>query len=230
MKPYHQIAIAECGEPLVPIPLENFAVISPPPYLALGADYGGRSPYFLRRSVLEALERAQQDLQQWQPGWKIQIFDAYRPVEVQQYMVDYTFTAVLQARNLSLAALSPQQQEAIWEEVYQLWAVPSENPTTPPPHSTGAAVDVRLLDAAGEIVDMGGEIDELSARSHPDYYANSTEPRDRDYCKRRQLLKTAMVEAGFAAHPGEWWHFSLGDQMWAWLTQSPIARYGRCEN
>ncbi|MCZ0900835.1 D-alanyl-D-alanine dipeptidase, partial [Microcoleus sp. HI-ES] len=38
---------------------------------------------------------------------------------------------------------------------------------------------------------------------------------------------------GFQQHPNEWWHFCLGDQMWAWLTNQNnsgsqlIARYGR---
>jgi D-alanyl-D-alanine dipeptidase len=36
-----------------------------------------------------------------------------------------------------------------------------------------------------------------------------------------------MGEAGFAQHPGEWWHFSWGDQLWAWRTQQPGAVYGR---
>ena len=36
-------------------------------------------------------------------------------------------------------------------------------------------------------------------------------------------------------HPKEWWHFSYGDQLWAWLYQQAnpddlaIARYGRVE-
>jgi D-alanyl-D-alanine dipeptidase len=44
-----------------------------------------------------------------------------------------------------------------------------------------------------------------------------------------------MESAGFLRHPGEWWHFSLGDQLWAWLynqrnpESSMIARYGRIE-
>ncbi|WP_353813074.1 M15 family metallopeptidase [Moorena sp. SIO1G6] len=33
----------------------------------------------------------------------------------------------------------------------------------------------------------------------------------------RQLLKNLMYSAGFRCHPREWWHFCLGDQMWAWL-------------
>jgi D-alanyl-D-alanine dipeptidase len=230
MKPYQKIPILECGEPLVPIPLEQFAVESPHPYQKLGAPYGETSPYYLRHSVVAALVDAQAQLHQKHPGWRIQIFDAYRPVAVQQFMVDHTFAEVVQAQKLSATALSDNQRQAIWQQVYQIWAVPNLNPMTPPPHSTGAAVDITLVDAAGETVDMGSAIDELSPRSHPDYYASSLE---QPYHHHRQLLRDLMYSAGFRRHPGEWWHFCLGDQMWAWLcnqenpTEMVSARYGR---
>lgn len=233
MKPYHSVVIQECGEPLVPIPLEVFAVESPHPYEKLGADYQGKSPYFLRQGVLEALIAAQNQLEQICPGWQIQIFDAYRPIQVQQFMVDYTFASVLEQRGLIAAELSPSQQEQIWQEVYQLWAIPSYNPLTPPPHSTGAAIDLTLVDAQGQVVDMGGSIDELSERSQPNYYENNPTPEAQEYHRRRELLSGVMKGAGFSRHPGEWWHFSLGDQMWAWLHNQdfphhPVnARYGR---
>jgi D-alanyl-D-alanine dipeptidase len=101
---------------------------------------------------------------------------------------------------------------------------------TPPPHSTGAAVDITLVDAKGQTIDMGSAIDELSLRSHPDHYANSPEL---PYHYYRQLLHDVMHSAGFRRHLGEWWHFSLGDQMWAWLcrqenpSHTVAARYGR---
>lgn len=233
MKQYHKIAIIECGEPLVPIPLEQFAVESPHPYQKLGAPYGERSPYYLRQAVLDSLIQAQSQLQRQHPNWRIQIFDAYRPVEVQQFMVDYTFAQVVRAMGLNPSELTQSQQQAIWEQVYQFWAVPNLNPATPPPHSTGAAVDVTLVDETGLPVDMGSAIDEISPVSHPDYYANSTEPTKHLYHRQRQLLRDVMVSSGFVRHPGEWWHFSLGDQMWAWLynqenPHNPVnARYGR---
>ena len=233
-KPYHEIAIRECNEPLVAIPLERFAVESPHPYQKLGADYGGKSPYYLRQGVVEALIQSQNYLARLHPGWRIQIFDAYRPIAVQQFMVDYTFNVAAQQKGLNLEQLSPQQQEAIWQQVYQLWAIPSSDWLTPPPHSTGAAIDVTLVDATGNKIDMGGEIDELSDRSHPDYYANSVSPEKQQYHHRRELLNQVMSDGGFRRHPQEWWHFSLGDQMWAWLCQSEnpqqlmTARYGRC--
>ncbi|MBD2015130.1 D-alanyl-D-alanine dipeptidase [Microcoleus sp. FACHB-53] len=230
MKPYQKIPIQECGEPLVPIPLEQFAVESPHPYEKLGAPYGDTSPYYLRESVIAALITVQAELQQRHADWRIQIFDAYRPVAVQQFMVDHTFAEVVQAQNLDPETLSDDQRDAILQQVYQIWAVPSPNPKTPPPHSTGAAIDLTLVDATGQMIDMGSAIDELSPRSHPDYYANQP---DKPYHEHRQLLRDVMYSAGFRRHPGEWWHFCLGDQMWAWLcnqdnpTVTVRARYGR---
>jgi D-alanyl-D-alanine dipeptidase len=230
MKPYQKIPILECGEPLVPIPLEQFAVESPHPYEKLGATYIEASPYSLRQGVLAALVTAQAKLQQQHPGLRLQIFDAYRPVTVQQFMVDYTFAEVIRARKLNPYTLSDAQREAIWQDVYKIWAMPSHNPLTPPPHSTGAAVDLTLVDATGHIIDMGSAIDELSPRSHPDYYGDRLE---KPYHNNRQLLRDVMYSAGFRRHPGEWWHFSLGDQMWAWLCNQEnssvivTARYGR---
>lgn len=230
MKPYQKIPIIESGEPLVPIPLQLFAIESPHPYEKLGAPYGNTSPYYLRKSVVAALIAAQAELQRKHPGWRIQIFDAYRPVAVQQFMVDYTFAQVVQAQQLNLNTLSNHQRHMIWQDVYKLWAVPSPNPMTPPPHSTGAAIDLTLVDATGQTIDMGSAIDELSPRSHPNYYVNQPE---KPYHAHRQLLHDVMYSAGFRRHPGEWWHFCLGEQMWAWLCQQEnptvtvTARYGR---
>lgn len=218
MKPYQQVPILECDEPLVPIPWEIFAVASPHPYEKLGAPYGERSPYHLRQSVLKSLIQAQAQLQHHCPDWRIQIFDAYRPVAVQQFMVDYTFAEVVQAQGLIVVELSEAQHQAIWEKVYQIWALPSLDPATPPPHSTGAAVDITLVDETGKTVNMGSAIDELSARSHPDYFASSAEPVEQQYHSHRQMLWDVMRYSGFQRHPGEWWHFCLGDQMWAHLT------------
>jgi len=230
-KPYHHISIQECGEALVPLPLDTFAVFAPHVYEKLGAPYEGYSPYSLREKVVSALESAQKRLQQVRPDWHLQIFDGFRPVAVQQFMVDYTFAEVLKSRQLDLEQLDRSTQEAIWEEVYSIWAIPDPNPATPPPHSTGAAVDLTLIDEQGELVDMGGDIDEMSARSRPNYYAE-TNPH---YHSHRQLLHDCMIQAGFRRHPGEWWHFSMGDQMWAWQqqqdnpSQAYTAYYGRVD-
>lgn len=244
MKPYQQVPIQECLEPIVPIPLAEFAVEQPHPYVKVGAPYGDKSPYFLRAGVLQRLLQAQASLQQDYPGWRIQIFDAYRPIAVQQYMVDYSFAEAVRDRGLEILTLTAAQRQELLALVYQFWAAPSPDPATPPPHSTGAAVDVTLVDAAGEPISMGSPIDEMSPRSYPnhfapDHFAGSASPDaiepvdDRTrFHQNRQLLQRVMTAAGFRQHPREWWHFSHGDQHWAWLMQQDqpdrafMARYG----
>ncbi|MGF1569220.1 MAG: M15 family metallopeptidase [Nodosilinea sp.] len=235
MKPYHTIAIQDCGEALVPIPLDRFGAVQPHPYQALGAPYGGQSPYGLRVGVLAALEVAQGRLQRQYRGWRIQIFDAFRPVEVQKFMIEHTLQTLLRERQLQPANLSVSQRETLMAEVLQFWAWPSEDPATPPPHSTGAALDVTLVDNSGQPVAMGSPIDEVSSRSFPDFYAEGQTEEQRQFHTHRTALHQAMQAAGFRRHPQEWWHFSLGDQLWAWLQRQEtgdrtlVARYGRVQ-
>jgi len=232
VKLYHQVRIVECGEVLVTIPGDQVALIAPHPYEALGAPYGGKSPFSLREGVLTALLKAQDALQKKHPDWQIQVFDAYRPIAVQQFMVDYTFQSLLQARGLLPETLTASARQAVLEQVYEFWAMPSLDPATPPPHSTGAAVDVTLVDGLGQPVAMGSAIDELSPRSYPNHFGASIDRQEQVYHHHRQWLNDCMTTAGFSRHPNEWWHFSLGDQMWAWLKHQTepgtgaIARYG----
>ena len=244
-KPYLQLPIVESGETLLPIPQDRFAFETPHPYQVLGAPYEQASPYFLRESVLEALQSAQGYLQQLQPHWQIMIFDAYRPIAVQAFMVNFTYAQVLQEKGWQAETLSPSQKEEAWQEVYGLWAPPNVDPKSPPPHSTGAAVDITLFDrTTKEPVFMGSEIDELSVRSHPHYFADlvhnpQTPPHEKRLAEQadqnRRIMYEAMQKVGFQRHQQEWWHFSLGDQMWAWLNQLEQphltfkARYGRIE-
>lgn len=236
MKSYQAIPIEECNDPLVAIPARPFAFTQPHPYVALGAPYGGTSPWMLRRRVLDALLQVQAGLDARRPGWRLKLFDAYRPVPVQAFMVwrEFCLQAGLAGRSLAshrdpagLRKDDPGLHEALAATVFEFWGVPSDDPRTPPPHSTGAAVDLTLQDAAGGEIDMGGRIDETTTRSHPDHYANATSPPGRKFHEYRVLLDTVMTSAGFSRHPNEWWHFSLGDQMWAWAQGKSAAVYGR---
>ncbi len=214
----------------MPIPLEQFAVVTPHPYVALGAPYGDFSPYFLRQGIVHKLHEAQQYLQAQRPGWRLQIFDAYRPIPVQQFMVDYTLAQLAAAKGLEVESLDEKMRSHLQSQVIEFWAVPSPDPATPPPHSTGAAVDLTLVTAAGKTVDMGSAIDEISPRSYPDHFATQANSQAQQFHTHRSLLSESMLAAGFRRHPNEWWHFSLGDQLWAWqVGQKAIAKYGNAE-
>ena len=227
MKPYQAVPIQECGEALVAIPLDRFAIVDPHPYIALGAPYGQYSPYFLRKSVLQQLEAAQAHVQSQKAGWQLQIFDAYRPIPVQQFMVDHTFEQLAAAEGLSTDAIDKKTRVRLQAQVSEFWATPSHDPNTPPPHSTGAAVDLTLLNSEGCVVDMGSAIDEISPRSYPDHFGQEKGDEAQQLHHHRQILSQAMNKAGFRQHPKEWWHFSAGDQLWAWQEgNGVIAKYG----
>lgn len=232
MQTYRSLPIAECREPLVPIPAAAFAFTEPHPYVALGAPYGHASPWMLRRRVLDALLDAQARLAALRPGWRLKLFDAYRPVPVQSFMVWREFRQQAEVRGLSLAAYAdpaelarrdPALHAELAATVFTFWGVPSDDPATPPPHSTGAAVDLTLQDATGREADMGCPIDETSERAYPDHFA----AEGGAIHANRMLLHEVMGAAGFSRHGNEWWHFSRGDQMAALAKGEPCAIYGR---
>ncbi|PSB38949.1 D-alanyl-D-alanine dipeptidase [Aphanothece cf. minutissima CCALA 015] len=226
MRPWSPIPIADAGEPLDDLP-PGLWRLEPHPYQALGAPYGpAASPFRLRRGVIERLERAQVRLRQHRPQWRLAIFDAWRPLAVQAFMVRHAFRAACRERGLDPEAFGLPQQ-AVAAEVDRFWAPPSADPATPPPHSTGAAVDLTLAEASGRPLAMGGEIDAIGAISEPEHYAEAAPGSEAaDWHERRRLLAAVMEESGFAQHPNEWWHFSHGDQLWAWRRGEPQALYG----
>lgn len=69
-------------------------------------------------------------------------------------------------------------------------------------HNRGAAVDLTLADADGNLLDMGNPFDDFSELSQ---YDNDSIPRNAK--KNRKLLRKIMVKAGFTPYKNEWWHF-----------------------
>jgi D-alanyl-D-alanine dipeptidase len=209
------IPLSDNGEKLVPIEDPQILFFSPHPYQSLGAPYGQASPFVLREGLVERLRRAQRQLSALRPGFRLKIFDGFRPLSVQSYMVEYTFMKIAEERSLETERLSHLQREEIYGEVFKLFARPNPDPQAPPPHSTGGAVDLTIVDERGEPIDMGSEIDSMPPLSHPNHFFGK---HDRESVQRqanRDLLRTVMVGAGFERLPREWWHFSYGDQLWA---------------
>lgn len=229
MKPYRSHLINECGEPLVALEGKGFLLTDPHPYQAFGAPYGTANPWTARRSVAEALSHALLALHRVKPDWTFRIFDAYRPNAIQSFMVRHEFMTLSGGR--SPESVTAEEAGWLWEKTYRIWAEPSDDPKSPPPHATGAAIDLTLCTLEGVDVAMGSPIDENSDRSLPDYYRE----KDAKLHSHRILLLDVMQTAGFERHPEEWWHFSLGDQMWAFTREQRdpstphIARYGRAD-
>ena len=211
------IPIHDQGEPLEPIPT-SFSFVRPHPYVTLGAPYGTCGPWSLRRSVLQRLEAAQTRLKERHRAYLLHIFDAYRPLPVQRFMIEQECERLAGERTgQAFASLARPAQREIRAWVETFWAPASPETSAPPPHSTGAALDLTIVDAHDRPLDMGTEIDELSERSTPNFFSESGDERERHYHAHRTLLRDVMSAVGFHRLPTEWWHFSCGDQMWALL-------------
>lgn len=232
MRPWNPIPIIDNGEPLEALP-SWLQRLEPHPYQILGAPYGeSGSPFRLRNGVIARLGRAAAALNTEAPGWRLAIFDAWRPIPVQRFMVAHAIAEECRVRGLDPTAAGPALRE-VEEVVGRFWAPPSEDPAMPPPHSTGAAVDLTLADASGTLLAMGGEIDAIGSISEPDHHAAAAladpDSAAARWHGRRLLLRRVMAAAGFVQHPNEWWHFSHGDQLWAWRSGASVAMYGRQE-
>ncbi len=230
-KPWINIKINECDEPLISIPKSIFR-LTPHPYMSLGAPYlNGADPWVLRKSVSKRLNEAQKYLSERNPNLQLALFDAWRPISVQKFMFDHTLHETCKSRGVDINDQSVKGTIIeIIEEVGRFWANPTSNPSTPPPHSTGAAIDLTLADMSGNPLDLGGEIDFIGAKSRPDFYEKDSlrmpYSKYHLYHSRRSLLSSTMEQAGFVQHPSEWWHFSYGDQAWSWLSKQGNAIYG----
>lgn len=102
-----------------------------------------------------------------------------------------------------LDAFRPQEaQEALWA------VAPNPDYIADPKkgsnHTRGVAVDITLIGADGQALDMGTPVDTMSAASHHFHEAHSAAIQ-----VNRMKLLTVMLEAGFVHHPREWWHYQL---------------------
>lgn len=202
------VTIEDNGEPLVD--LRNYpeiAVIDPP---------APEQP--IQSKVRPGLaKRLQQAATHLPSGVRFSLVDAWRPLSVQQqYFNSY------QAR---LKQQHPEWgEQQLFDETTKFVAPAVNNP----PHSTGGAVDITLVDAAGQELDMG------AARNNPSVYDHSAETLWTGISSaakhNRGIMAQALDQLGFVNYPTEWWHWSYGDRYWAYYRQEPKAIYGSIES
>ena len=131
-------------------------------------------------------------------GFALEIYEAYRPYQKQKRYYDLVWSETKKR-------LPDLSDDLIRKEVTPFIA----DPEMSPPHLTGGAVDLRMLDLAGKVVDMGTDIHALHEGSH--LFASGLGPAA---LAHRKILLLAMLNAGFAPLPSEWWHYTYGDKFW----------------
>ncbi len=126
---------------------------------------------YLRRGTAEKLNKANRLLME--KGYRIKVWDAYRPQKYQQQLYD-----------------------SAADKYY--FADPKKGSV----HTRGAALDVTLVDADGNEVDMPSGFDEMSSKAHRTYTQATPEQKE-----NALLLENAMKSSGFIPLQKEWWHF-----------------------
>lgn len=202
-----RIPIRECGEPLV-------SYLDRHPRLIVAAprwDYTRAT--FARRSVVEMLVRAADALPK---GYAIAVIEGWRPPYIQHRMYISNWERWKERR--------PDWSDAQIRRTVNRYTAPIHS-KVPPPHSTGGAVDVLLATLDGEELDHMSPYQFGQHESYPFDAPNLSEPAS----KHRRILGEALIAGKLTNYPSEWWHWSYGDQGWAYRNGFEAAIYGPAE-
>ena len=226
MKIWNKIPIKDNGDKLIAIP-SGLKFLDPHPYSHLGAPYKDKTSIWkLREEVVNRLVKVHDYLIS-KSSFNLLIYDSWRPLEVQEFMFKRAFLLECEKSDIDISFENIKSYPSILKKVEKFWAYPSYDTRCPPPHSTGGALDVCLSDKDGNLVEMGSMVDQMDETSNPYFYANIKNEEAIIWNSRRNLLREIMTKFGFAQHPNEWWHFSYGDQLWAWKNKKANALYGK---
>ena len=142
---------------------------------------------YLHPKAAAALAKAQQTLKKSRPDLSLKVYDATRPMSIQQKMWN-----TVAGTKKSIYVSNPRNGGGM--------------------HNYGLAVDVTLCKAAtGDTLDMGTKVDFLGPYAHIDNEADLVSQHiiTPEAKKNRELLRKVMTEGGFKPLKTEWWHFNL---------------------
>lgn len=142
---------------------------------------------YLHPKAAKALVKAQKLLKQRRPDLSLKVYDATRPMSIQQTMWN-----IVAGTSKSIYVSNPRNGGGL--------------------HNYGMAVDVTLCDAqSGDSLEMGTHIDYLGRYAHIDAEQELVRKHviSLQAKQNRQLLRAVMKEAGFIPLRTEWWHFNF---------------------
>ena len=201
------VPIQECGEPLV-----DFLALAPSLVFApIHPVFEFPRVHLLRQSVAEMLAQAARNVP---GGLRLQIVEGYRPIAVQRAHF---------ARSLQEAKERfPNADETTLAREAGRYSAPPDA-ITPPPHLTGGAVDLELIDENGERLDFTSPFEMLDMKGAA-MRARGLSPEAE---KNRALLRSILEPTGLTNYADEWWHWSYGDNGWALRVGAPCAIYDK---
>lgn len=206
------IPIHENHEPLIDLIQQKEIVYGPPPIVANNTNYTK-----MRKTVYDKLKEAQTLLPK---GLKFCLYEGYRSLELQQSIFDERYKALRQADPTA-------SHEQIFKESTKFVSpvINLDGSKNIPPHSTGAAIDVYLVDDKGKVVDMGIHLDDTYQDLKGIYCQTDSDVISSQAKAYRKIMNHALQSVGFINYPTEYWHWSYGDRYWAHQTQQQNAIY-----
>ncbi len=213
------IPIYENGEKLEVLDPQEF--LCEPIYYNSG--YAVSSEIKLRAGLVQRLRKVQQELLRVK-NCRLKIFDGFRPLLLQETMYNLTYEK-LKKENPKLPSVELQ------DLTHRYFAFPDRNPLSPPPHNTGGAVDLTIVDIENIELPMGTDFDDFSLKAQTNYYSQDgrKEKNAQLYDDNRMLLKSVMEKFDFRNYPEEWWHFTYGNQEWLETGGKGKVIYGSAE-
>jgi zinc D-Ala-D-Ala dipeptidase len=162
---------------------------------------------FIREGTAEQINIAQSLLPK---GHRIMLRCGYRPLSLQKKRYLWMYKK-LKKKNPTW------DKKKLADETSRCVAPPE----IVPPHSTGGAVDISIIDAKGRQLDMGAHLGRFNEKTYTDSKEIPTLAKN-----NRKLLVKVMTEAGFVNYPTEWWHWSYGDRYWSAVKKKKFSIYG----
>lgn len=144
----------------------------------------------LAEALSQAADRAR-DL-----GYRLLLWDAYRPQR-----------AVARFMRWSLEAEDGHTKARHYPRIDRTQLIPLGYVAERSGHSRGGTIDLTLIDAQGQPLDMGGDFDLMDERSHHGFPGCTASE-----AANRVLLRRLMEECGFVAYENEWWHYRLKNE------------------
>lgn len=112
-------------------------------------------------------------------GYKVRIWDAYRPISAQKRFWEIMPNDDFVARPPDMATIKKFR----------------------PTHMNGLCVDITLADMNGENIEMPSEFDDMTEKASINFHSDDTGMKNALY------MRKVMESCGFKGYDKEWWHF-----------------------
>jgi len=166
------------------------------------------SKAYLQKKVAQRLVECQHYLKSLHPSYSLLIYDAVRPLSVQQKMWDFLDSIPVNKRSKFVS-----------------------NPRNHSIHNYGCAVDLTIIDEHKIPLDMGSFYDDIRKIAYPRMEAHflQTGELTSTQIENRKLLRGVMKAGKFSNIATEWWHFNAHSRQYVKENYSLLLEEPSCD-